>query len=474
MANEVELSSIEDLGTVGSGDKILGYSVAGNKFGFVPVSFITRSGYACRRWDTTVSTPIGEAYGNIDYLRDLPNLLGLGCYLVTENKGKRKLDPTNHYKFTTGETASLDGSMGDYMWCWNEHYYSWWMEGQYYYEAISLNPIPGKMNYRVPAGGYSALGVSVVDRENNKLVSVINSSARYRGADNSATYIAYDGTFKSQLGKAATKESSIQYGAYARNKGDGWEAGWYAHHAIIAAMFRIIMGTRNCQSAFNSNKDINGLYQGGLGAGVTSYGGKWTTDFGDTMPFLPTSVGVEIGDACGVSNYIVKGSSGETLYTAPVPVFFGLKNAFGYLGRWERGSVINKKSDGSGDTYVATNMYPSFNPNSLTGLIKTGTVPAAAVASQAEFIKTVNMLNLQNLPTVTGGTEITYFSDAFYNDNATSGLRIPFRGGTATNGGTAGFEFVYVDTAASNAYVSAGSPLCFSEADWSTVPFYVA
>ena len=131
-----ELSLLEDLSSVSSQDKVLGYSEAGDKFGFIPLSFVTNEGYACRRWNMDNSTDIGEAVGNIDYLRRLPSLLGLGCYLVDRNHGRRKLDPTNHYKFATGEAAALDGSMGDYQWGWGtKWYYAWWTEGSYYYES---------------------------------------------------------------------------------------------------------------------------------------------------------------------------------------------------------------------------------------------------------------------------------------------------------------------------------------------------
>jgi len=121
---------------------------------------------AIRRWDETLSTPIGEAYGNIDFLRELASVLGLGCYLVTDDRKRRKLDPTNHYKFVDGSPASLDGTMGQYMWCWNKHYYASWKEGNFFYEAVSLNPIENKECYTIPEGGTSALGAGVVDRIN--------------------------------------------------------------------------------------------------------------------------------------------------------------------------------------------------------------------------------------------------------------------------------------------------------------------
>ena len=355
MAETIDLSTLDPLSVVESEDLILGYSKSGKKFGFVPVSVVTNGGYACRRWNLNNSSPVGEAVGNIDYLRELPSMLGLGCYLVDKNHGRRKLDPANHYKLATGETAKLDGSMGDYQWGWGtKWYYATWLEGNYLYEAASLKPIPGRLNYIIPVASMSALGVSVVDRDNLELVSVINETARYRGGNNDATK---DGKYNTLLGRAATALNADTFGSYARKKGQGWEAYWYAHHAALGILFRIIFGTRNIQAAYNADKDSNGLYQGGLGSGVTSFNwDTWNEEFG-TYPFLPTSVGVELADGCGVSPYQVQGSDGSTVATVNVPVFFGLKNMFGYIGRWERGKLINKVAGGQGYVYVVQRPY---------------------------------------------------------------------------------------------------------------------
>ena len=63
---------------------------------------VANSRVACRRWNRTQGTPLGEAYGNIEALRSLPSDLGLGCYLVSNDRQRRKLDPTNHYRFADG------------------------------------------------------------------------------------------------------------------------------------------------------------------------------------------------------------------------------------------------------------------------------------------------------------------------------------------------------------------------------------
>lgn len=141
---------------------------------------------AVRRWNNTLSTPLGEAVGDLDFLRELPRILGLGCYLVDDDLTKRKLHRDNHNFYEDGTPAMLDGTEGQYMFCWGAFYFTTWEEGDYTYEAVSLQPIIGKKSYYIPAGGYSAIGHGVIDRTNLTLCSVVNSDPRYRGGGNVA------------------------------------------------------------------------------------------------------------------------------------------------------------------------------------------------------------------------------------------------------------------------------------------------
>ena len=432
---------------------------------FADAVSIVNKHIAIRRWKRSLSTPVGEAYGNIDFLRELPSILGLGCYLVSLDRSRRKLDPTNHHRFADGSPAALDGTMGDYLWCWNAHYYAWWVDSTYYYEAVSLTPIPGRQNYYIPAGGTSALGAGVIDRTTNTLVSVVSNDAKYRGGNNDANK---DDKYNTFLGKVATNLPAATFGSYARKKGQGWEAGWYVANAVVGYLYRIIMGTRHAQSAFNPNKDANGLYQGGTGVGVTDAAGWWNTDFG-YYPFLSTSAGIELGDAVGVSDYDVIGADGTKKQTMHIPCFFGLKNFYGHIGLIERGALMNKLSDGSADYYVAPSLYSEFNINSIDGLIKAAKVPANSPAGW-KYITEMSMQNLCCAPTVATGTSETYYADGWYNDNATSGLRCPFRRGLANSGAIAGLAFLLGKIAVASASVDWSSPLCYFAEDVSPVP----
>ena len=50
---------------------------------FADAVSIVNKHVAIRRWKRGQGTPVGESYGNIDFLRDLPSVIGLGCYLVS-------------------------------------------------------------------------------------------------------------------------------------------------------------------------------------------------------------------------------------------------------------------------------------------------------------------------------------------------------------------------------------------------------
>ncbi|KAA6315650.1 hypothetical protein EZS27_033924, partial [termite gut metagenome] len=415
---------------------------------------------AIRRWNETLSTPVGEAFGNIDFLRDLPAVLGLGAYLVKDDRTRRKLDPTNHYKFADGSLAALNGSMGQYMWCWNKHYFSWWRDGNYIYEAVSTEPIAQGECYYIPAGGTSAFGAGVMDRTSNLLCSLISDDTRYRGGNNNA---AYDGTYRTFLGKAASNITATTFSTYARARGVGWESGWYAARAVQEYLFRVIMGTRHSQAAYNPNKDANGLYQGGLGDGVTILSGTEWSNYNGYYPFIPTSAGIELGDACGEASYNIPASDGaSTFKTVKIPVFFGLKNMYGHLWQAVRGIIVDAGAEKS-LIYVAPSLYNNYNNDNVTGMKAAG-----EMARTESYIKKLSMHKLNCLPTEVNGSTSTYYADMSYcNHTSSQGLRCRLAGGSANDGDGAGAGSFASSTnnAVSVASTSISSPLCYFEED---------
>lgn len=456
--NKKELSSLEHFSKVEDNDLIFGKSASGGKYGFFSASMLGSNGYACRRWKLNTSTPVSsEVVGNIDYLRELPAQLGLGCYLVDDVHNRRKLDPADHYRFASGGAAKLDGSMGQYMWGWRTPFYmAEWIEGDYQYIAASLKPIAGRACYRIPIASKSAMNCGVMDRTNTMLCSLISEEEQYRGGNGSAltTGTASDAN-KSMLGYAATAISTANFETYGAKRGAGWGAGWYWIETVTMMLFQLIMGTRNCQSAFNSNKDANGLYQGGLGSGVSGMP-SWDA-YNAYYPVVPTSAGVELADAVGVGSYAVLKADGTTAYNAPIPVFFGLKNPYGHLWVGKNRIVGVKNSDGSYSFYVAKSSLTTWSYSDTANMLYVGGIAAPASASW-DYIKTLNFEGLAGMPAERGATASTYYSDGAYLDTATSCFRSPLGSGNANNGDNDGLAYFNGNNAPSNANANLSSP----------------
>ena len=113
------------------------------------------------------------------------------------------------------------------------------------------------------------MDAAVMDRTNTKLCSVISDAEQYRGGNGTALTAgnyskapAADAPQLTMLGMPATSISTTNFGAYARKRGEGWEANWFVARAVVEYLFEIIMGTRNSQAAFNGELDENGPVSG--------------------------------------------------------------------------------------------------------------------------------------------------------------------------------------------------------------------
>ena len=428
---------------------------------------------AGRWWDSSLATTKAQSWhGSLDALRNLPATLGLGRYLVTDDRQMRKLDPLDSTRFEDGSPAALDGSMGQCMWCWSRGwYFTPWKDGNREYWDISLKPIPGKKSYYIPVGGTSWLGAGVMDRTEQKLCSVISEDERYRGGGGAALTLAtnakrpaLDMPQATMLGMAATNISTTNFGTYARKRGEGWEANWFVAQAAVEILLAVIMGERNLQAPYNPEKDADGLYQGGFGTGVTDMP-DWN-GYNGYYPVIPTSVGVEMGDGTGLVDYALPASETaedqETPYKAfKVPCFFGLMHAgYGHLWRWTRGVIMDAGEEKS-PVYITPSMYANYDPNT------TADKKHVADAARAEgYIKRLSTAGLCMFPTEVGGSASTYYADYFWTNWQTSkGLRVRAAGGCASAGTNAGAFAVAAYYAAAIANALFSSPLCFFAED---------
>lgn len=425
---------------------------------------------AGRYWDEDNATPTAAGhYGSLEALRYLPERLGIGRYLVTDDRKRKKLDPKYSTKYLDGSPAALDGSEGQCMWCWNGFYANIWHEGSRLIKAVTFDgPVGGETSVWIPAGGISWLGAGVIDRTNKKLCSLISDAEQYIGGSgsalNPASYAkapAADAPQITMLGMPATSISTTNFGNYARKRGEGWEANWFVARFVVEFLFEVIMGTENSQAAFNADKDENGLYQGGFGTGVTDMP-DWI-GYNGTYPVIPTSVGLEAGDGVCLVPYSLPqtdGAEGDTYKTFNVPVFFGLVHAgFGSLSSCTRGLIID-----AGDKsliYVTPSMYADYDPNTVADKILVAECP------QVEgYIKRKSYQGLCCMPTEVGGTETIRFGDYFHtNANTSKGLRVRAAGGYANYGTFAGASYTLATGSATIEGTPNSSPLCYFEQD---------
>ena len=426
---------------------------------------------AGRYWNEENSTPTAAGYyGSLDDLRSLPTKLGLGRYLVTDDRKRRKLNPYDSTRYEDGTPAALDGTQGQCIWCWNGFYANIWKEGNNLIKAVTNKyPVGKGVSIWVPAGGISWLGAGVMDRTNMKLCSLISDAEQYRGgagkaldASSCANAPSADSPQITMLGMPATYISTTDFGNYARKRGEGWEANWFVARFVVEFLFEIIMGTEDSQAAFNAEKDANGLYQGGFGTGVTdmpNWGG-----YNGYYPIIPTSVGLEAGDGVCLVPYSLPqtaGKEGEAYHTFNVPVFFGLVHAgFGSLWSLTRGLIMGAGEEKS-LVYVTPSMYADYYPNTVADKILVSECP------QVEgFIKRKNYQGLCCMPTEVGGSETMRFADYFYTRAKTSkGLRIRTAGGSANDNSYAGASCAHTIYASKNMFASYSAPLCYFEED---------
>ena len=466
---KIKMKDIEGL-NVGAHTYLLGYDTKAGKTGLVAVSQVSGSlPWFGRKWAKGNASPVGTAVGDFDLGQVLAKQLGLGGYLVTDAHVRTKLSAANHNLLENGGAADLTGAAGHYQWGWNvPWYYQVYEDDNYLYETVSLGgPRPGFWNYYIPVGSRSCAGYATMDRTNAKLMSVVNSTAQFRGGNNDATL---DGLFNSQLCMPATNMAISAFRTAARKNGTLWFANERVMQYITAALKRIIFGNRNIQAAFNATLDANGLRQGGTGVGVdspTSWGDVW-----HSYPYVNLNVGIDQGDFTGILSTTIN-DNGTQKTIGNIPSFYGLKNDYKYLTCMSENMLLRNNADKSQSLFVSSNIDGSqMNLDSVAGLTEIAKGPVASAAGW-QYAKEYTLKNLAFFPKEElGGSTSTYFCDGYYNPASTSGLRGAGLLGDACNGGDAGSLYLNGHLAVSDAYAYWGAFLCEYAEAFTTQPVW--
>lgn len=376
-----------------------------------------------------------------------------GCLLDDSGKVIEYLPPADWMG------KARDGSHGQVMIEIPRHYRKHETEGNIRRTKISEYPLPGY--HAVPKMYISAYEASM-ERSTGKLCSVANSNPDFRGGNDNT---AWDGTYRSLLGRPVTRKSRTQFRTAARLRNGLATSEWncldYTVYKAVFWLYCIEYANRNCQLAFNPLKDANGFAQGGLGTGVTNMS-DWNV-FNENHPFVPCGHTDELGNGTGEVAYPVINEDGSTRRTVMVPRYRGIENPFGHIWQWTDGINIRispteaNGGDGLSKVFVCTDPA-KFSDSGYDGYAHVGN-EARAEGHVKEMIFGEGG---EIMPSVVGGGSTTYFCDYHYtNIPTTEALRGVLFGGAANFGAYAGFAYASTFNAPSHTSAAVGSRLCF-------------
>lgn len=412
-------------------------------------------------WDTEVSSPAVTRIGNMDLHRTLPIQSRMrGCLLDDNGKVTKYLNP----KDWTGEVR--DGSRGQVMVEIPMHYRRCETEGTKRRVKLSEYHLPGFLP--IPRMYPSAYEASL-QRSTKKLCSVVNTDPDFRGGNNNA---AWDGTYRSLLGRPATTINRTNFRTYARNRNNAATAEWnlytYHVHKALFWLFTVEYATLNSQAAFNAELTSEGYRKGGLGAGVSDWSSSDWKNFNGYYPFVPCGHTDSLGNRTGVVSYTAKNDDESITKTFDVPRYRGVENPFGHIWKWTDGCNIQvsatQENGGTGLSKAFICHDPAnFQDSNYANYSHVGNIDRAG-----GFVKEVLFgVGGEILPKTTGGGSTTYFCDEHYINIPSSGeaLRGLLFGGAAHLKSGAGFDSAFSYYAPSGNDAPLGSRLCFIPAE---------
>lgn len=409
-------------------------------------------------WDATVSNPNPTRIGKDELHQSLPlQSLMRRCILKDDGTVNYYLHANDSTKRDNGAAANLDGSDGQYMDELPDVYIRFETDGDKSRCLMSEYPLPG---FTLWGKDYVSAVEATLQRSTNKLASVVNTTADYRGGGN---HTAWDDTYRSELGRPVTGISLTNFRAYARNRGSvNWNCNTYHIHRKLWWLFAVEYATFNSQKAFNAALDANNHRQGGLGDGVTTLDGTKWNNFNGYEPFVPCGITNSLGNHTGVVDYTMPTEYDATTTVVHVPSYRGVENPFGHIWKWTDGCkcLIQSEADGGKSLFYVCDDVSSFTSSGIANYELRGELPRSN-----GYVKAICLgEHGEIMPAAIGGGSTTYFCDYFYTsvpDSGTSERGVLF-GGNAASGAIAGFVAANTNNAASSTGAAIGSRLCYS------------
>ena len=394
-------------------------------------------------WDTTVADPALTRIGNPLLHKSLPIQSQYKGCVANNGVVNYYLDPNDWSKKITGEDSVLDGTDGTVR-----------VHTPKFYGKSGTNVQDSNKKWvristikmddtwiEIPEMLIDAYR-STVNQTGNKAVSVVNTTAQFRGGDNRTandTYLDTD-AFRSDLGKPRTNISRANMRTYATNAGS--EMLCYEYYKWIFYWAWVIeYATFNSQAAYNAELTAEGYHQGGLGDGVTTWDGTSWNNYNGYYPLTPCGYCNEFGNFTGVKDLVIPETVvSETVTVATktfkVPRWRGFDNPFGDIWTNLDGVILERTAANQpSSVYTTTDTSAFGDDNTAKGKM---TVAGTEVASDG-YIKAFDLGEKgEIIPSAVGGSNTTYMCDYHYCNVSSTALRTLLVGGRAGNGGGAG------------------------------------
>lgn len=312
-------------------------------------------------WDTTVADPACVRIGNPLLHKQLPIQSEYKGCLVKNGKVNYYLDPNDWSKKADGTPSVLDGTDGDVMVHIPKFYGKSGSNGNKRWVRISTTKIDSSW-VEIPEMFVSAYKITTyTDSGVDKVASVVNTTAKYRGGKNRSNYDQYLATdkFRTDLGKPRTSLSRQTMRIAATNSGQ--ELLCYEFYKWIFYWAYVIeYANFNSQKKFNSELTSDGYHQGGLGNGVSKVSlGLWI-DYNSHNPLIPCGYTNEFGNFSGEKTTFIKLDSDSVATTINPNRWRGFENPFGDIETCLDGIVLKMDSTGSESKVYTTTDASKF------------------------------------------------------------------------------------------------------------------
>lgn len=410
-------------------------------------------------WDSTVADPTLTRIGNPLLHKSLPVQSQYKGCVANGAKVNYYLDPNDWSKKADGTPSVLDGTDGTVRVHIPKFYGKSGVEGNKRWVRISTVKCDDTW-VEIPEMLLDAYR-STVNQTGNKAVSVVNTTAQFRGGGNRTandTYLDTD-AFRSDLGKPRTNISRANMRTYAANAGS--EMLCYEYYKWIFYWAWVIeYATFNSQATYNAELTADGYHQGGLGPGITDWDNAngWS-GYNGTYPITPCGYCNDIGNFTGIKELVIPETVVDESTTVPtktfkVPRWRGFDNPFGDIWTNLDGIILERTAANQPSSVYTTSNPSAFgDDNTAKGKM---TVAGKEIASDG-YTKDFDLGSKgEIIPSVVGGSATTYMCDYHWCNAASTSLRTLLVGGCTTNGGAAGLGYFHSADGAGSVYSFVG------------------